>query len=73
MDDIARIEVFRHREAAYLKDAGPATIEEAQHSFPSALAVHARASERFPLRITEAALDDAGSVWTRDDRRMDVR
>lgn len=57
VDEIERVEVDTHREAAYLRDPSPTTIEEGQYSFPFALAVQALAPERFPPRITEAELE----------------
>jgi 2-methylcitrate dehydratase PrpD len=61
-EQVDRIEVATHREAAYLDRQSPSAIEEGQYSFPFALAALARDPGRFPLRITQETIEDAATA-----------
>ena len=57
-DDIERIVVSTHREAAYLDGQRPSTIEEAQYSFPWVVAAILLDGEVGPMQMNEERLAD---------------
>jgi 2-methylcitrate dehydratase PrpD len=76
-EDIVRIVVSTHREAAYLSGQKPSTIEEAQYSFPWVVAAVMLEGEAGPAQMSESRLTDkdllniASRVVVEHDRNLD--
>jgi 2-methylcitrate dehydratase PrpD len=77
LQDVVRIVVSTHREAAYLNGQAPSTIEEAQYSFPWVLAALLLEGTVGPDQMSHRRLTDeaflklAGRVFVEHDRTLD--